>query len=278
MDIRISSKFIKVNDLNIHYLVAGEGEVILLLHGWPTSSYLWRYILPELSASNKVIAIDLPGFGQSDKRLEDSFSFRYYNRVLTGFLDNLGIEKITLGFHDLGGPIGLYWAVQNMERVKRMIFFNTLVYPNFSFAVKLFGLATVLPGIRHWISSPAGIKKAIYFGVYQKHKLTDEIIQKYQSPFHDKISRKVLLKTVQRLSRKGFQEIEQKLPLFTGPVQIIYGQKDKILPDVKETIDRVKNDLPQAKVNVITDGGHFLQEEVSKEICQALLEFITQSS
>ena len=122
----ISSQYTQVENTKIHYLIAGKGAPILFLHGWPTSSYLWRNIMPELSTKYQVIAIDLPGYGKSEKRVNDSYSFRYYNRILSGFLENLGIDKITLGLHDAGGPIGLYWAVQDLQRVNRLLLFNTL--------------------------------------------------------------------------------------------------------------------------------------------------------
>lgn len=274
MNPNITSKYSEVDDIKIHYLVAGKGDPILLIHGFPTSSYLWRNIISDLSKKHLVIAIDLPGYGNSDKNLEDSYSFRYYNRILTGFLDNLKIDQFTLGVHDLGGPLGLSWMVNNMERVERLILFNTLVYPNFSWGVKLFGIASMIPGIRDWLTSPGGIKKTLQIGVYNKEHLTDEIYKKYQTPFSDKTSRKVLLKTVQRLSIKGFKEIEEKLPSYTGPVQIIYGTQDKILPKVESTMKRVKEDLPQSNIIAIPNCGHFLQEEAPVEVSASILKFM----
>lgn len=274
MNTKITEHQIGIKDLNINYLSAGEGEIILLLHGWPTSSYLWRNIMPDLAKNNHVIAIDLPGFGKSSKRPEDSYSFKFYSRIIADFLNQLKIENITLGVHDLGGPLGLYWAVHNQKRVNGLILFNTLVYPDFSWAVKLFGLATFLPGIRTWISSPTGIKWAMNFGVYQKEDLPAEVIHQYQAPFQDKVSRQVLRKTVQRLSPKGFKDIERLLPNFQCPVQIIYGEEDRILPDVAKTMARVKKDLPQAQVVSIPNCGHFLQEEVPEKIGEVLGEFM----
>ncbi len=272
----IESKYTQVGDLNIHYLSAGAGKAILLLHGWPTSAYLWRNVMPPLAENHRVIAMDLSGFGKSDKRLEDSYSFRYHNRVISGFLENLGIDKITLGVHDLGGPLGLFWAVRNMERVDKLILLNTLVYPEFSWGVKLFGLATVTPLIRDWITSPAGIKWAIKFGVHQKEKLTAEVFQNYQEPFAEKHSRKILLKSIQRLSIKGYRQIAQKLPTFQGPVQIVFGEKDSILPKVKNTMERVKNDLPQAQIVSLPNCGHFIQEEEPERIGEILKAFLNQ--
>ena len=276
MNPNITSQYVQVDDFNLHYLTAGKGEVILLLHGFPTSAYLWRHIIEVVAEKYQVIALDLPGYGKSDKRLEDSFSFRYYNRTISKFLDQLGIAQVRLGVHDVGGPIGLFWMVQNMDRVNRLILFNTLVYPKFSWAVKLFGLATLIPGLRDWLTSPNGIKKAIQIGVYHKEKITPTMIKEYQSPFVDKHARKVLLKSVQRLSLKGFATIEQKLPQFKGPVQIIYGENDKILPKVGRTMELVKKDLPQAKLVSLPNCGHFLQEDAPEEISRVILTFMAE--
>jgi len=193
MNPKIESKYVQVDNTNIHYLEVGQGEPILLIHGFPTSSYLWRNIMLDLSDSFKIIAIDLPGSGKSDKKLEDSYSFKYYDRLLTEFLNEINVDKISLGVHDVGGPIGLYWLVRNMSRVKRLILFNTLVYSKFSWAVKLFAFATIVPGIRHWITSPNGIKKAIEFGIFNQENISDDMIKNYQSPFLDKNARKALL-------------------------------------------------------------------------------------
>lgn len=272
----LQSKFLQIGDLKIHYLISGVGkeETIFLLHGWPTSSYLWRCVMRNLP-NYQVIAIDLPGFGDSDKRINDSFSFRYYSRIIDGFLDQLKIPAVTLGVHDLGGPLGLYWMVNNMEKVDRLLLFNTLVYPKFSFAVKLFGLASVLPGIRKLLTSPAGIKRAMYFGVCQQSKLTPEIIAKYQAPFEDDNARAVLLKSVQRLSIKGFKEISGQLKTFTGKVLIIYGEQDRILPKVANTMEKVKQDLPQSIIIKLPNCGHFIQEEEPKKISAAISSFMS---
>jgi len=102
MNSSIESKYVVAENVNIHYLMAGKGETILFIHGFPTSSFLWRNIMTELQHKFTVIAIDLPGYGKSEKKLEDSFSFRYYERILNAFQDNLGIDKVTIAVHDVG--------------------------------------------------------------------------------------------------------------------------------------------------------------------------------
>ncbi len=140
--------------------------------------------------------------------------------------------------------------------------------------VKLFAFAAVAPGIKTLLISPWGIKRSMIFGVYHKKKLTPEIISNYQEPFLGKKDRLLLLKTVKRLSLQAFGEIARALPQFKGPVLILYGEKDKILPDVARTMQKVKADLPQAVVKSYPNAGHFLQEDVSDELSQEILAFL----
>lgn len=273
----IKSQFIKVEHLKLHYLEMGTGEPVLLLHGWPTSSYLWRKLIPILAEKNRVIALDLPGFGRSDKRLSDSFSFRYQDKMIDGFLQQMGIEKVNLAVHDLGGPLGLFWATQHPEKVLRISFLNTLVYPEFSWAVKAFGLATMLPLVKNWLSSPGGIRWAMRLGVVNKSHLSQADVEQYQRPFQSKEARKVLLKTVHRLSKEAYHEIAQELPKFKGPVQLVYGKEDRILPDIDKTMARLQQDLPQAELTALDHCGHFLQEDEPEKIAQLIQVFLQTS-
>ena len=156
-----SSEYVEVDGLRLHYLEQGSGEPVLMLHGWPTSSYLWRGILPAVGEGNRAIALDLPGFGRSDKPLDASYSFRFFERVLSGFLDAIGVERLGLAVHDLGGPVGLYWASQHPERVSRAGPAEHAGLRASLVAVIAFVASARIPGIRSWLTSPAGIRFAM---------------------------------------------------------------------------------------------------------------------
>ena len=96
MSTEVTSHSVNVDGLNIHYLSAGEGDPVLLIHGFPTSSHLWRNVMPEIANTHRAIAIDLPGYGLSDKPLDVKYNFRFFEKVLNGFLDALGIQKTCL--------------------------------------------------------------------------------------------------------------------------------------------------------------------------------------
>ena len=85
-----------------------------------------------------MVALDLPGFGASDKPLDVQYDFDLFERTLDGFLAALGIDEVGLAVHDLGGPVGVHWAVHRPERVTKLALLNTLVYPEFSEAVMAF--------------------------------------------------------------------------------------------------------------------------------------------
>lgn len=261
-----------VEGIRVHYREAGEGPPVLLLHGWPTSSFLYREVMKPLAAHNRVVAMDLPGFGASDKPLGPrAYTFRAYQARIDGFLEALGIAETGLVVHDLGGPVGLYWAVHQLERVTRLALLNTIVYPQVSWAVAAFAVACRIPGPRGLMTSAYGLRKAMEVGMATAPSA--EVVAGVQAPFASKPARTALLQAALQLNLKKMREIEARLPGYTGPVRCIYGTADRILPDVARTMARVKRDLPQAEVTALDGCGHFLQEDRPDEVGALLAEF-----
>lgn len=272
----LTSKFIDLDGLNLHYLEGGEGDPVLLLHGWPTSAFLYRNVAPHLvAAGRRVIALDLPGFGKSDKPLDASYSFRFFDRTLSAFLDGLGIEQTGLVVHDLGGPVGLHWMVENPTRVSALGLLNTLIYPRPSWAVVAFVVASYLPLLKGFLVSPAGLRMAMKVGTCSPDGASDEVVSGVQAPFADKAARRALLKSAHGLHPGGMKTIAQKLKDTTVPVRIIYGTQDRILPDVARTMGRAAKELelPEASVTALDGCGHFLQEDRPDEVGRILAAF-----
>ena len=268
-------RFVEVEGVRLHYVERGSGEPVLLLHGWPTSSYLWRGVVGAIGERNRAIALDLPGYGRSDKPLDGSYSFRFNERILDGFLAELGVDHVGLAVHDIGGPIGLYWATQHPERLTRLALLNTIVYSRPSLAVVAFLVAARMPGVRSAMTSPAGLRWVMRYGVNDKARMTDEVIRAYQEPFRTREARRALQKAGAGLHPGGMREIERWLPRAGVPVRIVYGAGDRILPDVERTMRKVERDVGGAEVTRLEDCGHFLQEERPDEIGSILAEFFS---
>jgi haloalkane dehalogenase len=229
-----------------------------------------------IAQTHRVLALDLPGFGDSDKPT-DGYTFRFYREVLTGFLDTLGIDRVGLGVHDLGGPVGLSFAVHAPQRVAALALLNTLVYPKLSWAAAAFLLGCRLPLVRGYLTSPAGLKTAMKLGMARRDRLTQEVLDGVCRPFVTPEARKALGNTAVRLSPRGLAQIAERLPTLKVPVRILYGAADRILPDVAETMAQVKRDLPQAEVTVLPGCGHFLQEDDPDQVGALLAAFFAAS-
>ena len=266
---------VQVGDLTLQYRELGSGPPVLLLHGWPTSSFLWREVMKPIAARNRVIALDLPGFGGSSKPPGASYSFRFFEEAIDGFLDRLGIDRLGLAVHDLGGPVGVHWAIQHRDRVERLALLNTLLYARPSLAVVAFVVACRLPGARDFLTSGRGLDLAMKIGIANDERLTDEVRQGVRDPFATKDARRALAKAGHGLSPKAFAEIGRALPELAWPVRIVYGERDRILPDVAKTMAKLKRDIPDAEVTALPDCGHFLQEDDPDRVGALLAEFFS---
>ena len=195
------SNFVELsNGLDMHFLDEGEGEPILLIHGNPTSSYLWRNIIPELSERGRVIVPDLINHGKSDKT--EPLDIVEHSELIGEFITELGLEDITYVLHDWGGPIGLIDAAQNPDNVKAISFFESPVLPFPSFEP----LAEQQPEFIDNFIDPANTQNTIIennafieefllnpeFGATARD-FTEQEKNIYRKPFLDTASREQLL-------------------------------------------------------------------------------------
>lgn len=263
---------VQVDGLTLAYRELGEGPPVLLLHGWPTHSLLWCEVMVPIAKKNRAIALDLPGFGGSDKPLGVRYSFGFFGHAIDLFLEKLGIRELGgLAVHDLGGPIGLHWLVERPERVKKLALLNTLVYPEFSQAVKDFIHACRTPGLSEELTSPKSLESIMRKGLADPGRLSAETLAAFLAPFDAPEARRALAQAGIGTELKGYPAIVLGLKKFAGPVRIVYGERDPHLPEVAETMARVKADLPQAEVTALPECGHFLQLE-APEVVGGMLE------
>ena len=264
---------LEAGGLTLAYRELGSGPPVLLLHGWPTSSFLWRDVMPPIARQNRAIALDLPGFGGSDKPLGVSYDFELFEGAIDAFLAALEIDEVAIAVHDLGGPVGLHWALHRPERVTSVALLNTLLYPEFSEAVLAFIRACTEPSMRKFITSPEGLEAAMRLGLAGDQGLSEEALAGVREPFVTEESREALADAGIGLQPEGFVDIARLLPSLRVPVRVVYGEQDRILPDVADTMARVQKDVPHAVVTALPDCGHFLQEEAPREIGELLAEF-----
>ncbi len=124
------SQFVEVLGSRLHYVEKGEGEPILFIHGNPTSSYLWRNVMPHVEPRGRVIAFDLIGMGQSDKPDLD-YRFATHSPYVDGFIEALDLKNVTLVLHDWGSMLGLDYARRHTDNVKAVVLMEPIIPPAF---------------------------------------------------------------------------------------------------------------------------------------------------
>ncbi len=255
------------------YRELGDGPPVLLLHGWPTSSWLWRRVMVPIARTNRVIAMDLPGFGASDKPADGRYDFPDFERAVDGLLDRLDVDRVAVAGHDLGGPIAVHWALERPARVTAVALLNTLLYPEFSPEVVEFVTMLATPGPRERATSPEGLTELLRLGVADEAALPDDALAELLSPFADAAARLALARAGIGLRPATFADLAARLSTVDVPVRVVYGERDRLLPDVAETFARLGRDLPTARVTALPDCGHFVQEDAPDRVGELLAEF-----
>jgi haloalkane dehalogenase len=265
--------FVQVDDLRIAYREQGSGPAVLLLHGWPTSSHLWREVMKPIARHRRAVAIDLPGFGASDKPLDRRYDFDLFERVLDGVTSKLDIQEMGLVVHDISGPIGVRWALHNPTRVTKLALLNTLLYIDELPEAAAEVVAALANPERHdRFTSPAGLERMMRDGMAAPSHLTPEMLAAVLEPFEDEPSRRALAAAGTQLSPQAMVELARRIPELKLPVRVIYGVHDPLLP-VAQGFARLKRDLPQTVVTPLDSCGHFLQEEAPEEVGALLAQF-----
>lgn len=250
------------------------GPAALLLRGWPTSSYLWRNVMPPIAAQHRVLALDLPGFGGSVKPPRGRYHFADMEAAIDGFLAAVGEERVAIVGHDIGGPIAAHWALRHPERTTALVLLNTLLYPDFDPTVFEFVAALTTPERRDQLTSPAGLAEFMRAGVADPARLADDVIAAVVAPFVAEDDRRALARAGIGLEPAGFVEIARGLPSLQIPVGAVYGAQDRILPDVAKTMTRLQRDVPHATVTALANCGHFLQEDDPAEVGRLLADVL----
>lgn len=286
-------------DVNYHRLADGhrlayidEGprdtQPLVLVHGNPTWSFYWRAIIESERKRRRVIAIDHIGCGRSDKPSDARYSYRLDRRIadLDSLLSHLEVKTLDLGVHDWGGMIGMGWAHQHPERVKRIVLLNTAAFrlPNTKRLPKTLRLA------RDYGLGAALVRGLNAFSVgatrmaVTRRPLNKEVRAGLVAPYNSWENRRAVLRFVQDIplskddpSYATVEAVEKNLGQWNKhPVLICWGDKDFVFDD--HFLSVWKETLPNAQVHQFPDCGHYVLEDAQQEIVSLVADFLSPAS
>lgn len=269
--------FLQLEAGRMHYVDEGQGEVIVMVHGTPTWSFLYRNLIKKLSPHYRVIAPDHIGFGLSDKPENWSYLPLDHARNLSDLVERLELRDITLVVHDFGGPIGLSYAIEHPENVKRIVIMNTFMWPlkgdkAFEMPNRIFNNPLGRFAYKRLNFSPVVMVRSAWG---DKKKLTKEIHRHYIQALPTPSDRQGTWVFLQQLigSSDWYQSLWDRRDNLRGkPALIFWGMKDIAFKE--KELERWKDLFPAARVVCFPEAGHFLQEEEGDQIASVMQEFL----
>ncbi|MFL5962797.1 MAG: haloalkane dehalogenase [Gaiellaceae bacterium] len=260
-DFDFQPNYVDQDGLRMHYLDEGEGDPVLLLHGEPTWSFLYRKMMPPLAAVARCVAPDYFGFGRSDKPTERSwYSYDRHVASITRLVEKLDLRSITLVVQDWGGPVGFRFAVENPERVAKIVVMNT-------------GIGARAPS-DEWLRFQSFMRRVgteIEAGQLVRLSLiqptSDEIIAGYDAPFPVPEARigivqfpELVATSSDHPSGPAMLAVRDRLRELDRPALVLFSDSDPIFS--RRAAEVMAELLPSAELDPPVEGaGHFLQED-----------------
>ncbi len=278
-DFPYESRFLNVHGSQMHYIDEGRGEPILFLHGNPTSSYLWRNIVPHLTPLGRCIAADLIGMGRSEK---PKLPYRFFDhaKYIEGFIAALDLKNITLVIHDWGSALGFHYAMRHPDNIKGIAFMEAIIKPfsweGFSKEYRL-GFKLMRTPVIGWFM--VSVMNGFIKGMLPKtivRKLTPEEMAVYAAPYQTIGSRKPLRVWPCEIPIDGqpadvdqaVREYNRKLQKSDLPKLLLYARPGAIIDE--QEVSWCRQNLNNLVAVDVGRGIHFIQEDNPHDIGAAV--------
>jgi pimeloyl-ACP methyl ester carboxylesterase len=280
-----AKQFVQVGNARVAYYEEGSGPALLLLHGCPFSSFVWRKVIPQLATGYRCLAPDLLGLGDTETSMNADWSLRSQTSTVIEFLDALHIDCAHIIGHDHGGAVAQMIASTRPTRINRLILSNAEAYDNWPSLKELPYLrATQMPVVGDlmlWFFSLRPVLRyelAEAAAVYDRHVLTDELLDGYiQANLSDRHRRsktkRFLAGQINPDNNRCTMDLLDGLKCFDRPTLLLWARDDPHFGP--EWAERLKRDIPGVeRLEILPRTGHLLMEERPAEFARIVGNFL----
>lgn len=273
------SRFVDIAGHSVHYVDEGSGPTLLMLHGNPTWSFVYREVIESLRDQFRCVAVDYPGFGLSVAASGYGYQPEDHAAVTTAFLDHLNLDDVTLVVHDWGGPIGLSVAEQRPERFSRLVLANTWAWPvngqlRAEFASHLMGGLMGRELIRRFnlfveLLIPAG---------HRLRKVSTAEMTHYRRALSTRERRNACAILPGKIvgARDFLAQVHEDLPRIAGlPTLIVWADKDMAFSDKDR--QRLVSIFTNSATVMVAGAGHFVQSDAPDQVAAAIRDWLPGS-
>lgn len=272
MTVTINQTYIQVGGVKLYCeYELNDKPNILLIHGFASSSYTFRKIVPLLQEEFSTISVDLPGFGRSEKSTSFIYSFENYANILLELLKRFQIKKTSIVAHSMGGQIALHMAKASPERVDKLVLLCSSGY--LRRAKKALIYSSYLPffdRVAYYYVHRKGVSDYLKNVFFNTNLISDEMIKEFSRPLSDRGFYKALIRLVRH--REGDLE-PYELKQIKVPTLLIWGEDDRVVPI--HVGKRLVKDLPNAELITYKKTGHLITEERPEQTTQYIVKHLT---
>ena len=263
--------------VKLYYEETGQGSPLLLIHGFGASTFTWRHIAPELALTHRVIAVDLKGFGQSDKPFDSRYSVFDQAELLAELIEEKNLRNLTLVGHSFGGGIALMLALESDQRLEgritKLVLLDSIAYPQ---QIPVFFRLLDVPlvsqiGVR-MVPPSVQTRVALRIAYFDDSKIDPEEVEIYAAPLKTAAGKHAIIHSARQILPEGIEELSERYKTIELPTLILWCDHDRIVP--LEVGLKLRRTLPNSTLRLIEGCGHMPQEEQPTSTLELLKGFI----
>jgi haloalkane dehalogenase len=277
-DFPFQSHYREVDGLRLAHLDEGQGSPVVFLHGEPTWSFLWRKVIPPVrDAGFRCLAPDMAGFGRSDKPTDISFYTYDRHVALAGsLLEDLDIRGATVVVHDWGGPIGLRLAVEQAERIERLVIMDTGLFNGRQ------QMTDAWTAFRNFVENTEDLPVGMLVRGACKNDPGDAVIAAYDAPYPNAPSKAgarafplIIPRSPEEPGADAGQRVTDALRADRRPTLMLWADSDPVLP--LHVGERFAESIARPTPTTVENAGHFLQEDQGPLIGRLIADWLTSA-
>ncbi|SCK24983.1 Pimeloyl-ACP methyl ester carboxylesterase [Streptomyces sp. WMMB 714] len=269
-----------VDGVRLAYRDRGRGEPVVFIHGTPSHSHEWRDVVPHIEeAGFRAVVYDLLGYGRSERPVDRDTSVAAQTDLLARLLDALGIEQANIVAHDIGGAVGLRFALDHPGRVRRLMAIDPVSYDSWPSSTWRKIIDEHLDGFTSMPQEAfdALLTRQLRMTVADESLMTGGTLEAYLAPHRSALGRVSFFEhQVRHYDSKYTEEISGRLGDLAMPVRILWGEGDRWQP--LHYARRLSGDIPGAELTVVPEAGHFLMEDAPERVVEEIGGFLRRPS
>ena len=263
--------------VKLYYYEEGKGPPLLLIHGFGASTYTWRHVAPELAKSYRVIAVDLKGFGQSDKPFDGRYSVYDQAELLAQLIEDKDLRDLTLVGHSFGGGVALLLALEANQRldgrITRLVLLDSIAYPQ---QIPVFFRLLDVPlvsqiGVR-MVPPSVQTRVALRIAYLDDSKIDPEEVEIYAAPLKTAAGKHAIIHSARQIMPEGIAALSERYKTIELPTLILWCDHDRIVPF--EVGLKLRRTLPNSTLRLVEGCGHMPQEEQPASTLELVKDFI----